>query len=308
LPYARAGFSERELRGVIHKALNNNSYGLSGSMGLSRGRESQMETIIKGIHEAVAAKEKNLTITTFGAGVSFNEPVDTLELALQELKKKSHAIKRITLRYYDNNPYILDSISRNLPGEINSFLSKNNKEWIGKINVEVFYADILDIADNLGDHRWRQVVLPSHIMILRHTWILKQGFGEFDETVTQTEPFRVRFKNISEFVNVLWNKIPVGTLIVQESTGMNAGPEINIKKIKYKKDRAMVVKNGGIDLTPANMNLRIQNGGAGIKFYLDPAMLQRLQNAPGFVPVIVNVQPMTDLRQFLGIQEISVDN
>ena len=28
-----------------------------------------------------------------------------------------------------------------------------------------------------------------------------------------------------------------------------------------------------------------------------------LQNAPGFVPVIINIEPMKDLRLFLGIQE-----
>ncbi len=34
-------------------------------------------------------------------------------------------------------------------------------------------------------------------------------------------------------------------------------------------------------------------------------MLEQLQNAPGFVPVIINIQPMTDLRLFLGAQETS---
>jgi hypothetical protein len=29
-------------------------------------------------------------------------------------------------------------------------------------------------------------------------------------------------------------------------------------------------------------------------------MLQQLQNATGFVPVIINIQPMTDLRLFLA--------
>jgi hypothetical protein len=60
-------------------------------------------------------------------------------------------------------------------------------------------------------------------------------------------------------------------------------------------------RNGGIDLTPANMNLQTQNAGEGIRFQLDPVMLQQLQNAPGFVPVIISIQPVTDLRQFLGI-------
>ena len=71
-------------------------------------------------------------------------------------------------------------------------------------------------------------------------------------------------------------------------------------------DQAMKAKTpGGIDLTPARMNLQTQNAGGGIKFYLDPAMLEQLRNAPGFVPVIINIQPMTDLRQFLGVQENS---
>ena len=57
---------------------------------------------------------------------------------------------------------------------------------------------------------------------------------------------------------------------------------------------------GGIDLTPANMNLQTKNAGEGIKFNIDPAMLQQLQNAPGFVPIIINIQPMTDLRMWLS--------
>ncbi len=60
-------------------------------------------------------------------------------------------------------------------------------------------------------------------------------------------------------------------------------------------------KTGGIDLTPANLNLQTQNPGKEIKFYLDPAMLKQLQNAPGFVPIIINIQPMTNLALFLGI-------
>ncbi|MBF0504688.1 MAG: hypothetical protein HQL14_06245 [Candidatus Omnitrophica bacterium] len=62
-------------------------------------------------------------------------------------------------------------------------------------------------------------------------------------------------------------------------------------------------KLGGIDLTPANMNLLMQNNGGVIKFHLDPSQLTQFQNAPGFVPVIINIQPMTDLKIFLGLAE-----
>jgi len=64
-------------------------------------------------------------------------------------------------------------------------------------------------------------------------------------------------------------------------------------------DSAML--KGGIDLTPANMKLQTQNNGGEIKFHLDPAMLKQLQNAPGFVPIIISIQPMVNLRQFLGV-------
>ena len=62
---------------------------------------------------------------------------------------------------------------------------------------------------------------------------------------------------------------------------------------------------GGIDLTPANMNLQTRNNNVEIRFHMDPAMLQQLQNAPGFTPVIINIRPMTDLRLFLGLSDNS---
>jgi hypothetical protein len=65
-------------------------------------------------------------------------------------------------------------------------------------------------------------------------------------------------------------------------------------------------REGGINLTPANLNLQTLNAGQAIKFHMDPALFQQLQNAPGFVPVIINIQPMTDLRIFLGLDSKSV--
>ena len=65
---------------------------------------------------------------------------------------------------------------------------------------------------------------------------------------------------------------------------------------------------GGINLTPTNSVLHTHQAGDGIQFHLDPAMLQLLQNAPGFVPVIIKVQPMVNLRRFLGINDpVGVD-
>jgi threonine dehydratase len=67
----------------------------------------------------------------------------------------------------------------------------------------------------------------------------------------------------------------------------------------------MVAKNGGIDLT----EVKVDSGDKSeIKFYIDPAMLKELQDAPGFVPVIIHTETlsagakgMAQLRQFLGV-------
>jgi len=60
---------------------------------------------------------------------------------------------------------------------------------------------------------------------------------------------------------------------------------------------------GGIDLTPANYVLQSKNSGESIKFHFNPAQLVQLQNATGFVPVIINIQPLINLSQFLGLNQ-----
>ncbi|MBF0571999.1 MAG: hypothetical protein HQL12_09045 [Candidatus Omnitrophica bacterium] len=80
-----------------------------------------------------------------------------------------------------------------------------------------------------------------------------------------------------------------------------------------KKDQTMMKiaqEYGGIDLSPANMNLLTRTDfslaaqiDTGIKFHLDPALIKRLQEAPGFVPVVIQIHPVTDLRSFLGLAD-----
>jgi hypothetical protein len=67
-------------------------------------------------------------------------------------------------------------------------------------------------------------------------------------------------------------------------------------------DTSARAAKGGIDLS-SDKALQIKNSGEEIKFHLDPKMLEQIQNASGFVPVIINIQPMTDLRGFLGLTD-----
>ena len=64
------------------------------------------------------------------------------------------------------------------------------------------------------------------------------------------------------------------------------------------------VKNGGIDFNPENLNIDVEQNGEGFVMpAFDPAMLKGINPATieGFVPVIINVAPVTNLPLLLGI-------
>jgi hypothetical protein len=58
---------------------------------------------------------------------------------------------------------------------------------------------------------------------------------------------------------------------------------------------------GGIDLTDVRVDLQENADSGTIKFHLDPAIIEQLNNAAGFYPVIIKVQQVTDLGVFLGL-------
>ncbi len=74
-------------------------------------------------------------------------------------------------------------------------------------------------------------------------------------------------------------------------------------------DPAMLENNisvkdlGGIDLT-SNDALDIKKDSrirGNDSFNINPAMLAQLENAPGFEPIIVDIKPLSDVRQYLGV-------
>ncbi len=73
--------------------------------------------------------------------------------------------------------------------------------------------------------------------------------------------------------------------------------------------KARLNNTGGIDFNADKVSrvMTVQNGGGEIKFHIDPAMLAQLQNAPGFVPVIISIQPLKSLPEFLGMTKNSPD-
>jgi hypothetical protein len=72
-------------------------------------------------------------------------------------------------------------------------------------------------------------------------------------------------------------------------------------KVRHGLGLDAAIDNGGIDLNAIENSLQAENHDGEIRFHLDPAQLVQLQNAPGFVPVIVTIEPLLDLSVFLGL-------
>ena len=122
---------------------------------------------------------------------------------------------------------------------------------------------------------------------------LMQIRKQFDR-LCQMEPDKIR-SNAKELMDKYWSGEMLDALI-------KIDPAMFSTPFAMSHETPQSLTNtGGIDLTPANMNLQTRNLGGEIKFHVDTAMLAQLQNAPGFVPVIINIQPLKSLSDFLGI-------
>jgi hypothetical protein len=80
-----------------------------------------------------------------------------------------------------------------------------------------------------------------------------------------------------------------------DSKRIRSHANLFIEERTKRSDRAQSA-TGGIDMSHLEVGAK-----GGIKFHIDPAQLAALQNAPGFVPVIVSIEPENDLKGFLGL-------
>ena len=157
------------------------------------------------------------------------------------------------------------------------------------------YGKANEIALNWAMH------LPSRLIInsgYRDIWEHEKEFAHAKALIREQGLYSVEAIRNGYEMGEMYGELTGTYTLVLKHNGKTAGKDILVPNGTT--DNAQFSK-GGIDLTSADMNLQTQNNGQAIKFHLDPAQLEQLQNAPGFVPVIINIQPMKDLKQFLGV-------
>lgn len=64
------------------------------------------------------------------------------------------------------------------------------------------------------------------------------------------------------------------------------------------------IDNGGIDLTADRVVVQVKTVGESVRFKFDLKMFQRLQAAPGLMPMIIKITPMVDLKVFLSLKDL----
>lgn len=71
-----------------------------------------------------------------------------------------------------------------------------------------------------------------------------------------------------------------------------------------KKEKGDQAQTGGVNLSPARLNLGVKTSGSGISFAFDPALRQQLHKAAGLTPVIINIQSLTTtISQFFSLSD-----
>jgi len=146
--------------------------------------------------------------------------------------------------------------------------------------------------------------------------VIKEGLDNIQRIIAKKKKLSAEEKKFLELLSALHHAFKFQQAeVLWDGRSLKLEKALDIlnhmrRNLVKNSNHAMTIKQkentGGIDLTPGNFNLQTQNNGAEIKFHMDPALLQQLQNASGFVPEIINIQPLNNLQQFLGLGDAKV--
>lgn len=188
------------------------------------------------------------------------------------------------------------------------------------------YQRSLDVIDDGGDeHDQARAIVTVFLLKAQENEIDGDAIlRNFIKIKPQIAALLGSSRNINDFfihilyVNLFNQPLTAAPRFPANVKGTVAQIEYLLKKYKSKPTvvlstsngivEAMKAKNGGIDLTSANMNLQIKNNRGEIKFHLDPIMFCRLQDTPGFVVNSITIQTLENLFFFLGITQSQTVN
>ncbi len=206
----------------------------------------------------------------------------------------------------------LDPYKNNVPEALfSNAIWHDNQGWSHQQRLDALEADIKIVIDRISkskEQEGRERAVELQQDYLSRLVFFAYGYGEYadeiGDTTTSERAFAIARSVISEekyrhFKQARVKednsfRYTVGDFKLLEDINPSSNPAMSVPEVKQK-------DLGGIDFNSNKIDLQVKNQGEGIQFKMDPAMLAQLQNASGFTPVIINIQPMNNLREFLGI-------
>jgi hypothetical protein len=138
--------------------------------------------------------------------------------------------------------------------------------------------------------------------------LLVDGLGDGRDLLQRGPDGRIILKDLRVHVNVASETGVQGVEVFSENSARaRAIDKVNGDKAEVRKNDAFVLENnwkqGGIDLNPAALNLKVMRTGKGIQVQFDPAEIQRIktEGVSGFTPVIINIMPVKSMLPALGL-------
>lgn len=182
--------------------------------------------------------------------------------------------------------------------EIDALLTKNAKSWeslrskVGAMKRLGFEGGFKGGKEFLADLDQRLVDEKSRVLLAQ-----KQG-----------EEIAVKTQQILNSDSIATVKGDVVVLVsLDQASGLSSNmPKQEAFQTVIVQDKAMntslnrdeqMNSYGGIDLNQVNLN--VASNGQNINFDLTPELLERTRNATGFTPVILNILPLSSLKDFL---------
>ncbi len=232
-------------------------------------------------------KEMVGIMKTFVVGMARESDIRRLKHMMTDQELKYFEPFELTARVFAHN---INDRNKDIMGNIRDLTDANILIAIGAFHV---YG-----LQEMAMGRWRVLKNDAINFFVIQDQMLDQMLSTIMEPYRNLERDRAQLSAKQGVLSKTTDRVAMDFtkhILVQRNTNQK---QRESRAIVY--DQTMAEK-GGIDLTTGMSSLEINNKGQGIKFRIDPSLYQQLKNAPGFIPVIIDITPLKDLTGFLGL-------